>query len=200
LLARLIATSLGHAVFSISPAWLFQSGVGESEKRLRDLFMEARRCAPALVLIDDIGALFPPDDDMDGASSIMAQLFILLDQLRLASPPVRIVATAAHPSHVNPALTRAGRLDHHVYIAPPSREERLSILAYIHAVLNHDDKQAVVKQCQDVDLLLLARVSGGLTVSELLSLYSVLKKQDGVLDTRAWVLAILFVKKQAMME
>jgi transitional endoplasmic reticulum ATPase len=104
---------------------------GESEARLRGVFEDAQRNAPAIVFIDEIDAIAPKREEMGGEKQVerrvVAQLLALMDGLESRGQIIVIAATNI-PNVIDPALRRPGRFDREIEIGIPDKNGRLEIL------------------------------------------------------------------------
>ncbi len=102
---------------------------GESEKKVRDLFDEAEKNAPTIIFIDEIDAIAPKREDVQGEVErrVVSQLLTMMDGLKARGRVVVIGATNRINS-IDPALRRPGRFDREIEISVPGKEGRLNIL------------------------------------------------------------------------
>ena len=129
LIARTLAKSAGVRFFSISGPEIINKYYGESEARLRKLFDQAQREAPAILFIDEIDALAPKRDQSFGdlEKRVVAQLLTLMDGLEDLGQVIVIGATN-RPNALDPALRRPGRFDREIEIPVPDQLGRREIL------------------------------------------------------------------------
>ena len=129
LIARTLAKSAGVSFFSISGPEIINKYYGESEARLRKLFDQAQREAPAILFIDEIDALAPKRDQSYGdlEKRVVAQLLTLMDGLEDRGQVIIIGATN-RPNALDPALRRPGRFDREIEIPVPDQLGRREIL------------------------------------------------------------------------
>ena len=129
LIARTLAKSAGVGFFSISGPEIINKYYGESEARLRKLFDQAQREAPAILFIDEIDALAPKRDQSFGdlEKRVVAQLLTLMDGLDDRGQVIIIGATN-RPNALDPALRRPGRFDREIEIPVPDQQGRREIL------------------------------------------------------------------------
>ncbi|MBS2132109.1 ATP-dependent zinc metalloprotease FtsH (plasmid) [Burkholderia thailandensis] len=134
LLARAVAGEAGVAFFSISGSEFVEMFVGVGAARVRDLFEQAHKHAPAIVFIDELdslgrarGAMFPGGGGHDEKEQTLNQLLAELDGF---DPSVGVVLLAAtnRPEILDPALLRAGRFDRQVLVDRPDKKGRCEIL------------------------------------------------------------------------
>jgi cell division protease FtsH len=133
LLARALAGEAGAAFFSISGSEIVEMFLGVGAARVRDLFEQARKAAPAIVFIDELDAL----GRSRGAGPILGgdnekeqtlnQLLAEMDGFDPSSGVVLIAATN-RPEVLDPALLRAGRFDRQVLVDRPDRTGRAAAL------------------------------------------------------------------------
>jgi len=136
LLARAVAGEAGVPFFSINGSEFVEMFVGVGAARVRDLFEEARKQAPAIIFIDEIDALGRARGAYgvgghDEKEQTLNQLLAELDGFDPKSGLVLIAATN-RPEILDPALLRAGRFDRQVLVDRPDRSGRAQILR-VHA-------------------------------------------------------------------
>ncbi len=133
LLARAVAGEAGVPFFSISGSEFVEMFVGVGAARVRDLFEQARKAAPAIIFIDELDAL----GRARGAGTIQGgndereqTLNQLLSELDGFDPSEGVVLLSAtnRPEILDPALLRAGRFDRQVLVDRPDRKGRVQIL------------------------------------------------------------------------
>src|SRR6516225_9818105 len=133
LLARAVAGEAGVPFFSISGSEFVEMFVGVGAARVRDLFEQARRHAPAIIFIDELDALGRARGPFGGGGQdekdqTLNQLLAELDGFDPASGLVLLAATN-RPEVLDPALLRAGRFDRQVLVDRPDKRGRIEILA-----------------------------------------------------------------------
>jgi cell division protease FtsH len=135
LLARAVAGEAAVPFFSVTGSSFVEMFVGVGAARVRDLFAEARKRAPAIIFIDEIDAI--GQRRSGGAGGYVANdereqtLNQLLAEMDGFEPSTGIVVLAAtnRPEILDPALLRPGRFDRQVTIPLPNVHERSAILA-----------------------------------------------------------------------
>jgi cell division protease FtsH len=166
LLARAVAGEAGVVFFSVTGSSFVELFVGVGAARVRDLFDQARKRAPAIVFIDEIDAI---GQRRAGAGAVVSNdereqtLNQLLAEMDGFEPSAGIVVLAAtnRPEVLDPALLRPGRFDRQVTIPLPNVNERTAILA-VHT----KDK----KLAPNVDLGAVARGTPGFSGADLANL------------------------------
>lgn len=131
LLAKAIASQARANFIAISGPELLSKWVGSSEQAVRELFARARQCAPCVIFLDEIDTLAPARGSYSGDSGVsdrvLGQLLAELDGIR-PSQGLLLVAATNRKASLDPALTRAGRLELHIQVELPDRGSRHSIL------------------------------------------------------------------------
>ena len=131
LIARAVAHETEAYFTHISGPEVMGKFYGESEGRLRKVFEDAQKHAPAIIFIDEIDAIAPKREDMGGEKQVerrvVAQLLSLLDGLESRGKVIVIGATNI-PNTIDPALRRPGRFDREISIPIPDKHGRLQIL------------------------------------------------------------------------
>jgi cell division protease FtsH len=136
LLARAVAGEAKVPFLSVSGSGFVEMFVGVGASRVRDLFEDARRRAPAIVFIDEIDAIGSRRmagtiGGNDEREQTLNQLLAEMDGFDQASGVVVIAATN-RPETLDPALLRPGRFDRQVVVPLPTQTDRAAILA-VHA-------------------------------------------------------------------
>ncbi|TYC51507.1 ATP-dependent zinc metalloprotease FtsH [Rhodobacterales bacterium] len=132
LLARAVAGEAGVAYFSISGSEFVEMFVGVGAARVRDLFEQARKAAPAIIFIDELDALGRARSSggmgtNDEKEQTLNQLLTELDGFDPSSGIILLAATN-RPEILDPALLRAGRFDRQVLVDRPDKSGREAIL------------------------------------------------------------------------
>ncbi|RMF39466.1 MAG: ATP-dependent metallopeptidase FtsH/Yme1/Tma family protein [Alphaproteobacteria bacterium] len=166
LLARAVAGEAGVRFFSISGSEFVEMFVGVGAARVRDLFEQARKNAPAIIFIDELDALGrarAPGQITGGNDEREQTLNQLLTELDGFDPTVGVVLLAAtnRPEILDPALLRAGRFDRQVLVDKPDKKGRIQILRV------HMKK---VKLAPDVDAEKVAALTPGFSGADLANL------------------------------
>ncbi|MET9468394.1 ATP-dependent zinc metalloprotease FtsH [Streptomyces sp. NPDC006544] len=166
LLARALAGEAGVPFFSASASEFIEMIVGVGASRVRELFTEARKVAPAIVFIDEIdtigrvrgggGAMGGHDEREQTLNQILTEM----DGFS-GSEGVVVLAATNRADVLDPALTRPGRFDRTVVVSPPDRAGREAILR-IHT--------RDIPLADGVDLAQVARTTPGMTGAELANL------------------------------
>ena len=133
LLARAVAGEAGVPFFSISGSEFVELFVGVGAARVRDLFEQARKLAPAIIFIDELDSLGRARGAYglgghDEKEQTLNQLLAELDGFDPKSGVVLLAATN-RPEILDPALLRAGRFDRQVLVDRPDKLGREQILA-----------------------------------------------------------------------
>jgi transitional endoplasmic reticulum ATPase len=131
LTARAVANETDAYFLSISGPEIMGKFYGESEARLRGVFEDAQKHAPAIIFIDEIDAIAPKREDMGSEKQVerrvVSQLLALMDGLESRGHVIVIGATNI-PNTIDPALRRPGRFDREILISIPDKNGRLEIL------------------------------------------------------------------------
>ncbi|RDC60947.1 Protein CdcH [Alteripontixanthobacter maritimus] len=161
-LAQAVANESDAEFFTINGPEIMGSGYGESEKRLREVFEEATKAAPAIIFIDEIDSIAPKRNQVPGEAEkrLVAQLLTLMDGLEARSNLVVIAATN-RPDAIDEALRRPGRFDREIVIGVPDESGRREILAIHTRGMPLGDK---------VDLKELARTTHGFVGADIAAL------------------------------
>jgi transitional endoplasmic reticulum ATPase len=129
LLARAVAAESRVHFIHLNGPEIMRKFYGESEAKLREVFEEAARHAPAILFIDEIDAVAPKRTEVVGEveKRVVAQLLSLMDGF-VARGQVIVIGAANIPEVLDPALRRPGRFDREIEIGVPNTQARLQIL------------------------------------------------------------------------
>ena len=165
LLARAVAGEANVAFLSISGSDFVELYVGVGASRVRDLFEQAKRVAPAIVFIDEIDAVGRQrgaglGGGHDEREQTLNQLLVEMDGFS-ANEGVIVIAATNRKDILDPALLRPGRFDRQIYVGAPDWRGRLAILQV------HARKKPLA---DNVDLPAVAKATAGFTGADLASL------------------------------
>ncbi len=130
LLAQAIASETNMNFIVVKGPELLSKWVGESEKGIRRVFRRARDASPSIIFFDEIEALVPirgSDVGSGVTNRVISQFLTEFDGITRLEDVIVIGATN-RPDMIDQALLRPGRMDLMIYVPPPNKEERLSIL------------------------------------------------------------------------
>jgi len=159
LLARAVAAESRVHFIHLNGPEIMRKFYGESEAKLREVFEEAARHAPAILFIDEIDAVAPKRTEVVGEveKRVVAQLLSLMDGF-VARGQVIVIGATNIPEVLDPALRRPGRFDREIEIGVPNTQARLQILK-IHT--------RAMPLAPDVDLREIAEHSHGFVGADL---------------------------------
>lgn len=129
-IARALAGELGARFLAVGITDVFDMYLGESERRLHEIFQAARRWAPCVVFLDEIDAVGQKRSQMrhSAGRSVANQLLAEMDGTLDSNEGIFILGATNHPWDVDTALQRPGRFDRSVLVLPPDEETREQIL------------------------------------------------------------------------
>jgi cell division protease FtsH len=160
LLAKAVANASGATFYAASASSFVEMFAGLGAARIRKLFSQARKHAPAIVFIDEldaVGAARTGGSLNREQDQTLNQLLVELDGFG-ATDQVVVMGASNRLQDLDPALLRPGRFDRQVLVSPPDVSGREAILAV------HTRGKPLAA---DVDLGLLARQTAGLTGADL---------------------------------
>jgi cell division protease FtsH len=134
LLAKAVAGEADVEFLSVTGSSFIEMFVGVGASRVRDLFEQAKKNAPAIIFIDEIDAIGKSRASAgsmggnDEREQTLNQLLSEMDGFSSSSAPVIILAATNRPEVLDPALLRPGRFDRQVLVDKPDLEGRIEIL------------------------------------------------------------------------
>lgn len=131
-IARALAGELGAKFISVSLSDILDMYIGESEKKLHEVFDMARRNAPAVLFFDELDAIGQKRSNLkhSGMRSLVNQLLMEMDSVDGNNEGVFILAATNLPWDIDAALKRPGRFDRVIAVFPPDQEAREHILEH----------------------------------------------------------------------
>ncbi|HEU67740.1 MAG TPA: AAA family ATPase [Candidatus Acetothermia bacterium] len=162
LLAKAVANETDAHFIALSGPEIMSRFYGESEGRLREIFEQAEKNAPAIIFIDELDSIAPRRAEVTGEVErrVVAQLLTLMDGLRQRRNVIVIAATNRVEA-IDPALRRPGRFDREIEVRVPDRDGRKEILM-VHT--------RGMPLAPDVDLDRLAGLTHGFVGSDIAAL------------------------------
>lgn len=130
-IAKAISGELEASFYPIGVADVMRRWFGESEQRIRSIFVTARRNAPCVLFFDEMDALGHKRSGLSGSSSLRPLVNALLEQFDPATSTndgVYVIGATNHPWDVDSALRRPGRFDRMILIGLPDAEARAAIV------------------------------------------------------------------------
>jgi transitional endoplasmic reticulum ATPase len=197
LLARAVAAESRVHFIHLNGPEIMRKFYGESEAKLREVFEEAARRAPAILFIDEIDAVAPKRAEVVGEveKRVVAQLLSLMDGF-VSRGQVIVIGATNIPEVLDPALRRPGRFDREIEIGVPNTQARLQILKIhtrampmgpdvdLQEIANHShgfvgaDLEAL---CQEVGMIALRRFLASAPVDADADVHSLIVTRDDFL-------------------
>ena len=129
LLAKAVANESGANFILVRGPELLTKWVGESERKLRDIFRRAKQAAPSIIFFDEIDAMTHTrgTSRTEVIDTLVSQLLTELNGVEELEG-VTVIAATNRPDIIDPSLLRPGRFDRHILVPTPDEAARLSIL------------------------------------------------------------------------
>ncbi|WP_123605607.1 26S protease regulatory subunit [Micromonospora sp. Llam0] len=180
-LAKALANSTAATFYNISGPAIVDQFVGQSERRLRDIFDHARENRPAILFFDEIDSLYTQrgGSNHEATNRLVGQFLSLLDGF-LSFQQVIVIATTNLPGALDEALLRPGRIAHKLEFSMPDVANRISILEASSRRLVFSERP---------DMTTLAESTKGWTAADLSAIW-----------TEAGILAVLDGRRSLCLE
>ncbi|CAD8137291.1 unnamed protein product [Paramecium octaurelia] len=135
-----ICNQLKINVLTVKGPELLDKYIGSSEQNVRDLFQKAQSLSPCIIFLDEIDSVVPVRTSSHSGVTdrVVNQFLCYLDGVEEGMKGVYIVAASSRPDLIDPAILRPGRIDKHVRIDLPNKEEILQILEIYKGPLEFD--------------------------------------------------------------
>jgi len=159
LAAQCLASSLALNMIKVKSSDVLDPYLGGSESTIRSLFARARAASPCILFFDEFDALACNRDDDDGIEANVQSriLSTLLNEMDGISNKLQVLVVAAtnRLKSLDSALLRPGRLDEHILLDVPSKDDCRSILQLYLESLPTDPKldvQALSSKCSEANM------------------------------------------------
>ncbi|MFA5945222.1 MAG: CDC48 family AAA ATPase, partial [Candidatus Thermoplasmatota archaeon] len=162
MIAKAVANESGAQFYTINGPEIMSKFYGQSEENLRKTFEEAEKNAPSIIFIDEMDAIAPKRDEVQGEVErrVVSQMLTLMDGLK-GRGKIIVIGATNRPDSVDPALRRPGRFDREIEIGVPDKEGRLEILQI---------QTRNMPKSEDVDIEDLANATHGFVGADLMAL------------------------------
>ena len=129
LLAKAVASESDAHFILLNGPEIMSKFYGESEKKIRTIFEEAEKNAPSIIFIDEIDAIAPKREDVQGEVErrVVSQLLTMMDGLN-SRGKVIVIGASNRVNSIDQALRRPGRFDRELEIGVPDKSGRLQVL------------------------------------------------------------------------
>jgi len=158
LLARATAGQCNATFFNVAVSDVLDMWLGESERKLAEIFTRARAAAPAVLFFDELDGLIARQHRESTHSGIVSQFLAELDGFHGKNSGVLVLGATNVPWAIDPAFRRPGRFDRVLFVPPPDRAARAAILRI---------QMAGRPAAQDVDLDWIAGQTAGYSGADL---------------------------------
>ena len=163
LLAKAVASESEANFIHINGPEIMSKFYGESEQKLRKIFEDAEENAPSIIFIDELDAIAPKREDVQGEVErrVVAQLLATMDGLK-ARGQVVVIGATNRVNALDPALRRPGRFDREIEIGVPDETGRMEIL-----LIHSRGMPLTVEGEGEVNLQDLAKITHGFVGADL---------------------------------
>lgn len=163
-LARALANLTESAFYNVGGPAIVDQFLGQTERRLRDIFDHACANGPAILFFDEIDSLYTQrgDRNHEATNRLVGQFLSLLDGF-VPSNRVLVIATTNLPGSLDDALLRPGRLGHKLTFAAPAESDRILILEASSRKINFSEQP---------DLTAIARATDGWFGADLAAIWT----------------------------
>ncbi|GAB3724507.1 ATP-binding protein [Nocardiopsis nanhaiensis] len=163
-LARGLAATLDASFYNIGGPTIVDKFVGQTERRLREIFEHANANGPAILFFDEIDSLYTQrgENNHESTNRLVGQFLSLVDGF-VPYDRVLIIATTNLPGALDDALLRPGRLGHKLLFSLPSEEDRSRILVA-------SSRKVIFRETPDFAAL--AQRTGGWTAADLAAIWT----------------------------
>lgn len=129
-IARATAGEISASFMAVGISDVLDMWIGQSERKLHELFEQARRDAPCVLFFDEVDALAASRSDLRASAGrqLINQFLAELDGVQASNDGVLIMAATNAPWHLDNAFRRPGRFDRILFVPPPDAPARAAIL------------------------------------------------------------------------
>ncbi len=132
MIAKAIANEINAKFFSIQCSDIVSKWYGESEKKIKDLFCEARRYNRSIIFFDEFDSLGTnrENNNSNAVNRVVSELLAQMDGFEINKNTVLLIASTNKPWNIDSALLRSGRFNKKIYIDLPNEESRYNLLLH----------------------------------------------------------------------
>lgn len=129
-IANAIISEYNVNYFNVHSSDIYSKSMGETERKLKEIFTEAKAKTPCIILLEDIDTLCPKrsSSSTDQERRVLAQIISLFDGLQNTKDNVVVIATTSRIEFVDASLRRPGRIDKEFEVYVPLQSTRFDIL------------------------------------------------------------------------
>ncbi|KAF7394869.1 hypothetical protein HZH66_008043 [Vespula vulgaris] len=129
-IANAIISEYNVNSFNVHSSDIYSKSMGETERKLKEIFAEAKAKTPSIILLEDIDTLCPKrsSSSTDQERRVLAQIISLFDELQNTKNNIIILATTSRIEFVDASLRRPGRIDKEFEVYVPIQSTRFEIL------------------------------------------------------------------------
>jgi transitional endoplasmic reticulum ATPase len=163
-LARALANLTDCSFYNVGGPAIVDQFLGQTERRLREIFDHANAHGPAILFFDEIDSLYTQrgNQNHEATNRLVGQFLSLLDGF-VPSDRVLVIATTNLPGSLDDALLRPGRLGHKLTFAVPSESDRILIL---------EASSRKISFSEEPDLTVVARATEGWFAADLAAIWT----------------------------
>jgi AAA family ATPase len=171
LVVKALATEAGLNFLAVKGAEILSMYVGESERKLREIFQKARAARPSILFFDEIDAIAAKRSGASGGVNVLTTLLNEMDGIEELKN-VLVVAATNKPGVLDSALMRPGRLDNIVYVGPPDYDSRREIFSIwtsksvVSSDLSIDDLATKTEGYSGAEIISLCETAGEAALDE----------------------------------
>ncbi len=129
MIIRALANEISYRLYYVNTSELLSKWYGESEKNVAELFADARKSAPCIIMFDEIDTIGKSRTSYtdDVTPRVLSVLLQEIDGAVSSGKPIMVIGTTNIPNELDPALLRPGRFDKIIYMPVPDYEARKAI-------------------------------------------------------------------------
>lgn len=171
MIAAAIANEIGAKFCSIKPSDLLNTGIGNSEKAVKSLFVEARQYPCSVIFFDEIDSITPKDTRSQYAKQLRSEFLAQLQGTEAYKGENKnilfLIAATNKPWNIDTAFLRPGRFGTKVYVGLPDDAARNYLIKHR---LDKIQSNGVVKILEDIDINSIVERTNGFNCSDITNL------------------------------
>lgn len=167
MIAKAIANEIDAKFFSIKCSDIVSKWYGESERKIRELFEEAKKYERSIIFFDEFDSLGTNRDQSTShsANMVVSELLSQIDGFESKSNTILLIASTNKPWNIDSALLRSGRLNKKVYIGLPNQISRQNLII-------HEMKELPIDK---LDYASLSNITDGFSNADIVELCNTVK-------------------------
>lgn len=153
MILKSIVKNINAHILSINGPSIVSKYLGETETKIREIFVEARKFQPSIIIMDEIDSLVPSrmsDDSGEAESRVVSTLLTMMDDMNDNDNSLVVIGATNRINSIDSSLRRPGRFDQEIEINIPDVDDRFEILSKLIYKMSGDRYSVDTPEIKDI--------------------------------------------------